>query len=184
MEFGFNRLPAVLFICQVLVHPLGSFVDTRRVWLKTLPCWLCALVFATPQLFIFVQVEEPHPGTGDDSPLRPTLACKSAGYTAEWQRKAYFTFLTAYILVVPTVVMVYCYASISRVIWRPSNRGVLFQVEEVWIPGVMVFRVEEVWALGVVFRTSSWSTATPASSESSGCAATRAWCWRGVRTPE
>jgi len=82
---------------QVLVHPLGSFVDTRRVWLKTLPCWLCALVFATPQLFIFVQVEEPHPGTGDDSPLRPTLACKSDGYTAEWQRKAYFTFLAAYL---------------------------------------------------------------------------------------
>jgi len=116
---------------QVLVHPLGSFVDTRRVWLKTLPCWLCALVFATPQLFIFVQVEEPHlggedratahPGTGDDSPLRPALACKSAGYTAEWQRKAYFTFLTAYILVVPTVVMVYCYASIIRVIWLRSR---------------------------------------------------------------
>jgi len=86
-----------------------------------LPCWLCALIFAAPQLFIFVQVEEVHPGTGDDSPLRSTLACKSAGYTAEWQRKAYFTFLTAYILVVPTIIMVYCYASIIRVIWLRSR---------------------------------------------------------------
>ena len=103
------------------MHPLGSFVDNGHVWLKMLPCWLCAIVFATPQLFIFVQVEEPHPGTGDDSPLRPTLACKSAGYTSEWQRKAYFTFLTAYILVMPTVVMVYCYASIIRVIWLTSR---------------------------------------------------------------
>jgi len=110
------------YICQVLVHPLGSFTSNQRVWFKMLPCWLCALVFATPQLFIFVQVEEVHPGTGDDdSPLRSTLACKSAGYTAEWQRKAYFTFLTSYILVVPTIIMVYCYASIIRVIWLRSR---------------------------------------------------------------
>ena len=32
---------------------------------------------------------------------------------------------------VPTAVMVYCYASIIRVIWLPSNTGVMFQVEEV-----------------------------------------------------
>lgn len=70
-----------------------------------------------------VQVEEVHPGTGDDSPLRSSLACKSAGYTAEWQRKAYFTFLTGYILVVPTIVMVYCYASIIRVIWLRTCRS-------------------------------------------------------------
>jgi len=49
------------------------------------PVWLS-------QLFIFVQVEELHPGNGDDVPLRSTLACKSVGYTAEWQRKVYFTF--------------------------------------------------------------------------------------------
>jgi len=29
--------------------------------------------------------------------------CASRGYTAWWQRKTYFTFLTAYILVVPAV---------------------------------------------------------------------------------
>ena len=106
----------------MLVHPLGSYTGTQRVWLKMLPCWLCALIFAIPQLFIFVQVEEVHPGTGDDdSPLRSSLACKSVGYTAQWQRKAYFTFLTAYILVVPTAIMVYCYASIIRVIWLRSR---------------------------------------------------------------
>ena len=32
--------------------------------------------------------------------------CASRGYTAWWQRKTYFTFLTAYILVVPAVIRV------------------------------------------------------------------------------
>lgn len=67
-------------------------------------------------------MEEVQPGTGDDSPLRPTLACKSAGYTAEWQRKVYFTFLTSYILVIPTTIMVYCYANIIRVVWLRTSR--------------------------------------------------------------
>jgi len=89
LPFWFKTLPC--WLCALV------WLKTLPFWLKTLPCWLCALVFATPQLFIFVQVEEPHPGTGDDSPLRPTLACKSDGYTAEWQRKAYFTFLAAYL---------------------------------------------------------------------------------------
>jgi len=48
--------PRLIVLNQVLVHPLGSFASTQRVWLKTLPCWLCALIFAAPQLFIFVQV--------------------------------------------------------------------------------------------------------------------------------
>ena len=32
--------------------------------------------------------------------------CKSEGYTEFWQRKTYFTFLTAYILVVPTIIVI------------------------------------------------------------------------------
>jgi len=55
-----------------------------------------------------VQVEEDE----TESEGRTTLACKSAGYTAEWQRKAYFTFLTAYILVVPTTIMVCSYCNL------------------------------------------------------------------------
>ena len=45
------------------------------------------------------------------------LACRSRGYTAEWQRKVYFVFLTVYILVVPTAIMTFCYLNIIRVVW-------------------------------------------------------------------
>jgi len=44
--------------------------------------------------------------------------CASRGYTAWWQRKTYFTFLTAYILVIPAVIITFCYVSVVRVVWR------------------------------------------------------------------
>ena len=43
---------------QVLVQPLKSLGGTRRVWRKILYSWLLALVFAVPQLLIFVQKQE------------------------------------------------------------------------------------------------------------------------------
>jgi len=66
-----------------------------------------ALVFALPQLFIFVETSD----------AGGVLACRSRGYSAEWQRKVYFLFLTGYILVVPTAIMSFCYLNIIRVVW-------------------------------------------------------------------
>ena len=43
--------------------------------------------------------------------------CASKGYTQEWQRKVYLSFLTSYILLVPTAIMIYCYANIIHVVW-------------------------------------------------------------------
>lgn len=85
--------------------------------------WLCAFVFAIPQLFIFVQVEEAHPATIEGNLPHGTQVCKSAGYTAEWQRKGYITFLAAYILVAPAGIMVFCYANIVRVLWLRVNES-------------------------------------------------------------
>ena len=49
-------------------------------------------------------------------------ACKSVGYTAWWQRKSYFTFLTLYILVIPAVLITYCYVNVVRVVWQSGKQ--------------------------------------------------------------
>jgi len=95
----------------VLVEPLQSLrVGKPSIPLKVITAWLMAFIFALPQLFIFVE-------TADGGGRRPVLACRSRGYTAEWQRKVYFLFLTGYILVVPTAIMTFCYLNIIRVVW-------------------------------------------------------------------
>jgi len=47
--------------------------------------------------------------------------CLSRGYTAWWQRKTYFTFIASYILVVPAIVMCFCYFNVVRVVWRQDR---------------------------------------------------------------
>jgi len=71
------------------------------VWRKILFSWLLALIFALPQLLIFVQTQDRRsmPERTQDTVV---YECKSAGYTAEWQRKMYFTFMTSYIITVVT----------------------------------------------------------------------------------
>jgi len=128
------------------VQPLRG---SANVWRKLVPCWLLALIFALPQLFIFVQVEEiieilpaivgrvTIEGDDDETILsaaaaepdghseavaavsgsRRVFACKSHGYTEEWQRKMYLTFMTLYILVIPAIIMTVCYTGIIRVVW-------------------------------------------------------------------
>jgi len=49
-------------------------------------------------------------------------ACKSVGYTAWWQRKSYFTFLTLYILVIPAILITYCYVNVVRVVWQSGKQ--------------------------------------------------------------
>lgn len=47
--------------------------------------------------------------------------CASRGYTAWWQRKTYFTFMTSYILVVPAMFMTFCYVNVVLVVWKRSR---------------------------------------------------------------
>ena len=101
---------------QVLVRPLRSLVGPPRIWRKVAISWLLALIFASPQLVIWVQTDE---GRYADGRIRHM--CRSKGYTAEWQRKVYFTFLTTYILLVPTIIMTYCYTNIVYVVWMRGN---------------------------------------------------------------
>ncbi|XP_041371396.1 neuropeptide S receptor-like [Gigantopelta aegis] len=100
---------------QVIVKPLHSLAHRPKIFIKVSVAWIMAFVFALPQLAIFVQVEQ---GVKYDG--TPKRFCVSRGYTAEWQRKLYFTFLTTYILLVPSCVMLFCYSKIIRVVWSLS----------------------------------------------------------------
>ena len=101
---------------QVIVQPLRSLTGQPKIWRKVLVAWLAAFVFATPQLFIFVQTDE---GIRPDGSIKHM--CKSKGYTSQWQRKLYFSFLTGYILVIPTAIMSFCYINIIRVVWMRTD---------------------------------------------------------------
>ncbi|XP_059149928.1 neuropeptide S receptor-like [Physella acuta] len=104
---------------QVIVKPMQSLAKRPRIWLKIAISWILSLIFPIPQLFIFVQYND---GVKFDG--SPRRICGSNGYTAPWQRKVYFTFTTVYILVVPMVIMLYCYVKIIRVVWvRAKNES-------------------------------------------------------------
>jgi len=105
---------------QVLVQPLKSLGGTRRVWRKILISWLLALIFAVPQLLIFVQTQERRSSLSRSQDVI-VYGCKSSGYTAEWQRKVYFTFMTSYILIIPTCIMTFCYVRITCVVWLRAD---------------------------------------------------------------
>ena len=98
---------------QVLVQPLRSLAGRPTIWRKVVGAWIFAFIFAVPQLFIFVQTDE---GIKPDGTVRHL--CRSQGYTAQWQRKVYFTFLTTYILIIPFIIMSFCYLNIIRVVWK------------------------------------------------------------------
>ena len=99
-----------------MVHPLEHCADTRGVWRQVGVSWLLAAIVACPQLFIFVQTDERDGSSPEATHDGVIHKCESKGYTAEWQRKAYMTFLASYMLVVPICIMSFCYISIIRVL--------------------------------------------------------------------
>ncbi|XP_074660553.1 gonadotropin-releasing hormone receptor-like [Tubulanus polymorphus] len=98
-----------------LCKPLSLRCSSARVrqWMIALS-WVAALIFALPQLFIFVQIQKTNNGV-------VTYQCASKGYTAFWQRKVYFTFLASYILVIPSIIISFCYINIVRVVWQQGR---------------------------------------------------------------
>ncbi|KAH9509554.1 hypothetical protein Btru_046142 [Bulinus truncatus] len=104
---------------EVIVKPMQSLAKRPRIWLKIAIAWTISLILPIPQLFIFLQYND---GVKYDG--TPKRICGSKGYTAQWQRKAYFTFTTVYILVIPIIIMMYCYVKIIRVVWvRAKNES-------------------------------------------------------------
>lgn len=64
----------------------------------------------------FLQVEERDSQTGVI-----VHKCESKGYTAFWQRKIYFTWLTTYILIIPAICICFCYINVLRTVWKAAK---------------------------------------------------------------
>ncbi|XP_078677059.1 neuropeptide S receptor-like isoform X1 [Branchiostoma floridae x Branchiostoma belcheri] len=99
-----------------ITRPLNINKNSTTAAKKTIAlAWFLAFLFAVPQLFIFVQVERPAP----DGTLK--YACVSQGYSSEWQRKVYVTWLAIYVLVCPSSIITYCYIKIIQTVWRTAS---------------------------------------------------------------
>ncbi|XP_035677470.1 vasopressin V2 receptor-like [Branchiostoma floridae] len=77
--------------------------------------WVAAFMLAIPQLLIFVQREVQRENG------HTAYACQSKGYTAEWQRKVYVTWLAFYVMVAPGVIITYCYIRIVLTLGREGS---------------------------------------------------------------
>ena len=96
---------------QVIVKPMESLASRPKIWTKVIIAWLLAMIFALPQVFIFLQETTTKNG-------KVRTLCRSNGYTAKWQRKMYFSFFALYVLLIPAAVMLFCYYNIAKVVWR------------------------------------------------------------------
>ncbi|KAI8511261.1 Vasopressin V2 receptor [Branchiostoma belcheri] len=101
---------------QAITDPMNVAADPeRKAKRMILGAWIMAFLVAVPQLFIFLQQEK----EGPDGVI--THRCVSQGYTAEWQRKVYMTWMTVYVLVAPAVIITCCYVRIVRTVWHTDR---------------------------------------------------------------
>jgi len=106
---GFDRYMA---ICR----PLRFSSSNSRARKMIMVSWVLSFIVSIPQLFIFVQtVDDYHP----DKTAK--YGCHSKGYTAQWQRKVYITFMSFYILIVPSIILSFCYINVARVVWKQGK---------------------------------------------------------------
>ncbi|XP_030575911.1 arg8-vasotocin receptor-like [Archocentrus centrarchus] len=93
-----------------ICHPLQTLQQpTQRAHIMIGSTWACSLVLSSPQYFIF-SLSEVRPGSA-------VYDCW-AHFVEPWGVRAYITWITAGIFVVPVAVLVFCYGFISRTIWR------------------------------------------------------------------
>lgn len=101
---------------MAICRPLSLGGTGNRARSMLIVAWFLALVFAIPQLLIFKQVAI---GIYPDGEVK--YKCQSKGYTEWWQRKMYFTFMAVYILIVPTIIISFCYINVVRVVFRQGR---------------------------------------------------------------
>ncbi|XP_037551811.1 arg8-vasotocin receptor-like [Nematolebias whitei] len=92
-----------------ICHPLQTLQQpARRAHLMIGSTWACSLVLSTPQYFIF-SLSEVRPGSA-------VYDCWGH-FVEPWGLRAYITWITAGIFLVPVLVLVLCYGFICRTIW-------------------------------------------------------------------
>ncbi|XP_068442591.1 arg8-vasotocin receptor-like [Clinocottus analis] len=93
-----------------ICHPLQTLRQpTRRAHVMIGSTWACSLALSLPQYFIF-SLSEVHPGS-------QVYDCWGH-FVEPWGLRAYITWMTAGIFLVPVAVLVFCYGLICRAIWR------------------------------------------------------------------
>ncbi|XP_061533933.1 arginine vasopressin receptor 1Aa [Phycodurus eques] len=93
-----------------ICHPLKTLQQpTRRSCVMIVSTWTCSLVLSAPQVFIF-SLSEIQNGTG----VRDCWA----HFIEPWGARAYITWITVGIFLVPVVILVVCYGFICHSIWR------------------------------------------------------------------
>lgn len=106
---GFDRYMA---ICR----PLRFTATTSRARKMIIISWILSFLVSIPQLLIFVQTMD---GYHADKTVK--YGCHSRGYTAQWQRKVYITFMLFYILIFPSILLSFCYINVARVVWKQGK---------------------------------------------------------------
>ncbi|XP_028289046.1 arg8-vasotocin receptor-like [Parambassis ranga] len=92
-----------------ICHPLQTLQQpTQRAYIMIGSTWACSLVLSIPQYFIF-SLSEVHPGSA-------VYDCWGH-FMEPWGLRAYITWITVGIFLVPVVVLVFCYGFICRTIW-------------------------------------------------------------------
>lgn len=93
-----------------ICHPLQTLQQpTQRAYIMIGSTWACSLVLSTPQYCIF-SLSEVRPGSA-------VYDCWGH-FVEPWGVRAYITWITVGIFVVPVAVLVFCYGFICRTIWR------------------------------------------------------------------
>ncbi|XP_051916132.1 arginine vasopressin receptor 1Aa [Hippocampus zosterae] len=93
-----------------ICHPLKTLQQpTRRSCAMIASTWTFSLVLSVPQVFIF-SLSEIQNGTGVED-------CW-AHFIEPWGARAYITWITVGIFLVPVVILVVCYGFICHSIWR------------------------------------------------------------------
>ncbi|XP_047453492.1 arginine vasopressin receptor 1Aa [Mugil cephalus] len=93
-----------------ICHPLKTLQQpTKRSYTMIISTWMCSLVLSTPQYFIFSLSEIKN---GSD-----VYDCW-AHFIEPWGAKAYITWITVGIFLVPVVILMMCYGFICHSIWK------------------------------------------------------------------
>ncbi|KAJ0029002.1 hypothetical protein NQD34_003999 [Periophthalmus magnuspinnatus] len=93
-----------------ICHPLKTLQQpTQRAYIMIVSTWVCSLVLSTPQYFIF-SLSEIQNGS-------EVYDCW-ANFIEPWGAKAYITWITVGIFLVPVVILMICYGFICHSIWN------------------------------------------------------------------
>lgn len=93
-----------------ICHPLKTLQQpTQRSYIMIVSTWMCSLVFSTPQYFIFSQSEFDNGSNVTDC---------WAHFIEPWGPKAYITWITVSIFLIPVVLLMLCYGFICHSIWK------------------------------------------------------------------